>query len=140
MRGAWSLYSACTITCTSLRSGSASSGVRLSAHTPPAIAPTVKSSTMSFSATDHAMMRFSMAASRFFRRAHVHPRLEHQVGVGERHADLRRTGLRRDRRRHVQDAPLPRLPRQGGKLRGDRLPEPQCGEIALEHLSLEPDL
>src|ERR1035437_11182961 len=80
MRGAWSLYSACTITCTSLRSGSASRGVRLSAHTPPAIAPAVKSSTMSWLATDHAMILFSMAASRFLRGSdhprHVRHRME----------------------------------------------------------------
>src|SRR5665647_1050368 len=48
------------MTCASLRSGSASSGVRFTATTPATIAATVNSRTMSLFATDHSMMRLSI--------------------------------------------------------------------------------
>src|SRR5665213_605290 len=57
------------MTWTSLKSGSASSGVRFTATIPAAIAATVKSSTMSLFATDHSMMRLSIVLPALRRRA-----------------------------------------------------------------------
>src|SRR5664279_6005430 len=57
------------MTWTSLKSGSASSGVRFTATIPAAIAATVKSSTMSLFATDHSMMRLSIVLPVLRRRA-----------------------------------------------------------------------
>src|SRR5688500_6845501 len=75
------------MTCTSLRSGSASSGVLATAHTPAAIAAALKSRTRSRLPADQLMIFVSTGLLRLFWRGDVHP--GHVAHAAQQRAEVR---------------------------------------------------